>query len=100
MAKSDIQTLLAWSHWKRLEKDVDEDELEFAKAIADVCSQVNGYKARLTAAQARILKLEAVAEIAKSQVTMWYRDPPGNAGGDFVAMMWRMKKAVEELGDE
>lgn len=41
-----IKNLKAWIHWKRKEKDVSHDDLEFAKAIEDTITQANNWKAK------------------------------------------------------
>ncbi len=42
-------TLKAWCHWKKLENDVTQDELDLVKDIEDVISQVGTWKAKFEA---------------------------------------------------
>jgi hypothetical protein len=55
---SNIETLKAWAHWKRNEKDVTEEDLEFANAVNDIISQVGTWKAKHDSLAARVKELE------------------------------------------
>jgi hypothetical protein len=48
-----FQTLMSWCHWKEREKNVSEDDLEMAKAIRDLASEVGTWKAKHGQAERR-----------------------------------------------
>ena len=43
-SEKNIQTLLAWAHWKSCEDQVSEEDLLLAKAVKDLYAQMVMYK--------------------------------------------------------
>jgi chromosome segregation ATPase len=68
-ATNDMETLKAWCQWKHKETPpIDQDELDFVKAIEDAISQVGNFKARYYASQAEVTALSA--ELRKANATI------------------------------
>lgn len=61
---TDLDTLKAWCHWKKLETGVCEDDLLMVKAIEDVISQVGTWKAKAERAESTL----AVSQLNHNQI--------------------------------
>lgn len=68
---SDLDCLKGWIHWKKLEKPpIDEDELDFVKAIEDVISQA-GMSASLKAENNKLkASIKEASDLAKRVVVL------------------------------
>lgn len=67
------ETLKAWVHWKRKEKELSEDDALFVKDVEDLISQVGTYQARLAQAEHDRDQLRADRR-AFADETQKYRD--------------------------